>query len=214
MAPHGMSDESTLQFPGGGLRFGALGENWLHVCVDMQRMFAEETPWQADWMPRVLPTIVRLVERSPERTLFTRFIPPASSDEMGGTWRRYYQRWASMTQRRLDPNMIDLVPELARHVPPARVLDKRVYSPWFGGGLSKELQALPVDTLVISGTETEVCVLATVLGAIDQGYRVVIAEDAICSSADPTHDAMLAIYHSRFGMQVETAIVADILEAV
>ena len=38
-----------------GLRFGALGEGWVHVCVDMQRMFAEPTAWQAAWMPRVLP---------------------------------------------------------------------------------------------------------------------------------------------------------------
>jgi nicotinamidase-related amidase len=58
-----------------------------------------------------------------------------------------------------------------------------------------------------------VCVLATVLGAIDLGYRVIIATDAICSSADPTHDAMLQVYHSRFGMQVETAETAEILEA-
>ena len=176
-------------------------------------MFAEATPWHAEWMPRVLPAVIQLVERSPARTLFTRFVPAASPDEMDGTWHRYYQRWASMTLGQLDPTMIELVPELARHVPPARVLDKRVYSPWFGGGLTKVLQALPVDTLVVSGTETEVCVLATVLGAIDHGYRVVIAEDAICSSADPTHDAMLGIYHSRFGMQVETAKVAEILEA-
>jgi nicotinamidase-related amidase len=71
-----------------------------------------------------------------------------------------------------------------------------------------------VDTLVISGAETEVCVLATVLGAIDRGYRVVLATDAVCSSADATHDAMLEIYHSRFGMQVETAQIDEILEAV
>jgi len=208
-----MFEDNTLQLPASGLRFGALGKNWLHVCVDMQRMFAEATPWHAEWMPRVLPSVVRLVEQSPERTLFTRFVPPASPDEMGGTWRRYYQRWASMTLDQLGPDMVGLVPELEGYAPPARVLDKHVYSPWFDGGLTRTLQTLPVDTLVVSGTETEVCVLATVLGAIDRGYRVIIAEDAICSSADPTHDAMLGIYHSRFGMQVETAKVAEILEA-
>jgi hypothetical protein len=40
---------------------------------------------------------------------------------------------------------------------------------------------------------------------------VVVATDAICSSADETHDAMMTIYHSRFAEQVETATVADIL---
>ena len=51
------------------------------------------------------------------------------------------------------------------------------------------------------------------LGAIDYGYRVIIATDALCSSADSTHDAMLEIYGSRFGMQVETASVEEILES-
>lgn len=39
--------------------------------------------------------------------------------------------------------------------------------------------------------ETDVRVLATVRGAIDIGYRDVVAEDALCSSADQSHDAMI-----------------------
>jgi hypothetical protein len=30
-----------------GIRFGPLGERWMHLCIDMQRMFNEATPWQA-----------------------------------------------------------------------------------------------------------------------------------------------------------------------
>jgi nicotinamidase-related amidase len=93
-------------------------------------------------------------------------------------------------------------------------VDKHTYSPWTTPVLARLLADRGVDTLVISGAETEVCVLATVLGAIDRGYRVVLATDAVCSSADATHDAMLEIYHSRFGMQVETAQIDEILEAV
>ncbi len=196
-----------------GLHFGPLGTDWVHLCVDMQRMFAEETDWHAPWMKTVLPQVGRLVEMGPERTVFTRFIPAKSADEVGGTWRRYYQRWASMTRDRLDAGLIDLIPELARFAPPARVLDKPIYSPWLGSRLHADLLAAGVDTVVVSGAETEVCVMATVIGAIDLGYRVVIATDAICSSADSTHDAMHHIYDSRFGMQVETAEVAEIVEA-
>lgn len=32
---------------------------------------------------------------------------------------------------------------------------------------------------------------AAVLGAVDRGYRVVLVTDAICSSADQTHDALM-----------------------
>ncbi|ODT05969.1 MAG: cysteine hydrolase [Kaistia sp. SCN 65-12] len=196
-----------------GLHFGPLGANWVHLCIDMQRMFAEPTEWHAPWVGRVLPEVVQLVEMGPERTVFTRFIPPRSADEVGGTWRRYYQRWAAMTGEQLDPAMLELIPALALHVPPARVLDKPIYSPWLGSRLHGDLMAAGVDTVVISGAETEVCVMAAVIGAIDLGYRVIIATDAICSSADSTHDAMGHIYDSRFGMQVETAEVVEIVEA-
>ena len=196
-----------------GLSFGPLGDRWVHLCVDMQRLFSEPGEWQTPWMPRVLPQVVRLVETAPERTMFTRFVPPHSADDLPGTWRRYYRRWSAMTLEHLDPEMVNLVPELERFVPPARHWDKHGYSPWLGGGLHAALRTAGIDTLVVSGAETEVCVLATVLGAIDLGYRVIIATDAVCSSADSTHDAILEVYHGRFGMQVETAEVDELLAA-
>ena len=61
------------------------------------------------------------------------------------------------------------------------------------------------NTLIISGAETDVCVLATVLDAVDLGYRVVVAEDALCSSSDEGHDMLLRLYQSRYSEQIETA---------
>ncbi|MER9962727.1 cysteine hydrolase [Mesorhizobium sp. M0045] len=195
-----------------GLRFGPLRERWVHLCVDMQRMFAEPTQWHTPWMERVLPNVVALVELDPARTIFTRFIPPRSPDDVGGAWRRYYQKWKTMTRDRLDCQLIDLVPQLARFVPPALLEDKPVMSAWHGS-LHARLRSAGIDSLIVSGAETEVCVLASVMGAIDLGYRVVIVADAVCSGADSTHDAMLAIYESRYGMQVETVTTADLLAA-
>ena len=43
---------------------------------------------------------------------------------------------------------------------------------------------------MITGAETDVCVLATVLGAVDYGYRVVLVTDAVCSHSDTGHDAL------------------------
>jgi nicotinamidase-related amidase len=51
------------------------------------------------------------------------------------------------------------------------------------------------------------------MGAIDLGYRVVIVTDAVCSGADSTHEAMLGIYASRFGMQVETVTSGELVAA-
>jgi nicotinamidase-related amidase len=37
------------------------------------------------------------------------------------------------------------------------------------------------DGLIISGSETDVCVLATVLAAVDLGYRVIVVRDGVSS---------------------------------
>ncbi|MCO6419421.1 cysteine hydrolase [Siccirubricoccus sp. KC 17139] len=197
----------------GGLQHGPLGESCLHLCVDMQRLFAEDTEWHTPWMARVLPVVTRLAEAHAAQTIFTRFIPASRAEECGGTWRRYYTRWASMTLEALPPGMIDLVAPLARLVPPAEIFDKRVYSPWSDGELHRRLRRRGIDTLVISGAETDVCVLAAVLGAVDLGYRIIVPTDAICSSSDRAHDALLTLYHERFGQQVEAARVEEILAA-
>jgi len=202
---------SLIENEHSGLRFGAI-EHWAHLCVDMQRMFAEPTDWYTEWMARVIPNAVSIVDLEPARTIFTRFVPLRSPDEGFGTWRRYYERWHSMTLAELDPDLVDLVPELAPYTPPAIVVDKVVMSPWHGD-LHARLLSSSVNTLIVTGAETEVCVLATVMDGIDLGYRMIIVTDAICSSADETHDAMMRIYQSRFGMQVETVTTAELIAA-
>ena len=163
-------------------------------------------------MERVLPNVISVVELDPARTIFTRFIPPQSFDGASGAWRRYYRKWETMTRDRLDLQLLELVPELQQFVPPALLEDKAVMSAWHGS-LHARLRSAGIDSLIVSGAETEVCVLATVMGAIDLGYRVIIVADAICSGADSTHDAMLEIYESRYGMQVETVTTARLLAA-
>jgi len=181
---------------------GEVGE-WRHLCVDMQRMFAEDTPWHVPWMARISPQIEELAGRHSSRTIFTRFLPPERADDMPGKWRDYYQKWWMMTGEHLPRGFIDLAPSLASLVPPARHFDKRTYSPWIDGRLHPILQSERVDTLVITGGETDVCVLATTLGAIDLGYRVIVLKDAVCSGADDTHDASLELLHDRFSVQLE-----------
>ena len=196
-----------------GLQHGPLGPRCAHLCIDMQNLFAWKTDWHTPWMDGVLPVVQSLAEARPERTIFTRFIPPERPGTGAGTWRRYWQRWPGMTREALPPGATELLPPLARLVPPAEVLDKAVYSPWQDGTLHRRLTEREVDTLIISGAETDVCVLAAVIGAVDFGYRVVLPMDALCSSSDRTHDALLTLYQDRYGQQVEAVTAAVILEA-
>jgi nicotinamidase-related amidase len=171
----------------------------------MQLIFSAEGPWPTPWMERVLPVVAALAGRYPDRTVFTRFIPPARPDQMPGMWQRYYTRWRAATRECLDPGLLELMPPLSALCPPATVIDKTRYSAFAAPKLVAHLRERQADALIVSGSETDVCVLATVLGAVDLGYRVIVVRDAVCSSSDEGHEMLMRLYHTRFTHQIETA---------
>jgi nicotinamidase-related amidase len=179
----------------------------------MQRLFTSEGPWPTPWIDRTLPIIRAIAERYPERTIFTRFIPPKSPNDLPGTWQRYYERWRNVTLSNLDRRLLELVPELAPLVPPASIWDKAVYSPFTGSSFARYLRERHIDALIVTGAETDVCILATVLGAVDHGFRVLLVLDAVCSSSDAGHDALLTLYRERFTEQIEIADAESVLSA-
>jgi len=175
----------------------------VHLCIDMQRIFNKGGVWQTPWMERVLPVVVEIAARYSERTIFTRFIPPQTPEQRPGQWRQYYRRWKAATREHLQPGQLDLVRDLARFVPPAHIVDKPAYSAFYLSGLDDLLQEKGVRCVVVTGAETDVCVLSTVLAAVDRGFRVVIVEDALCSSSDAGHEALMTIYRTRMQEQID-----------
>ena len=188
-----------------------LTERTVHLCVDMQRLFSEEGPWPTPWLCRVLPVIEEIAGRFPQRTVFSRFITPKRPEAMPGAWENYYRRWPQTTQEHINPALLELLPSLARLTPPAVIIDKTRYSAFVGSRLLGILRERHTDGLVITGSETDVCVLSTVLSAVDLGYPVTLGTDAVCSSSNEGHDAVLRVYRGRYSQQVETASAEDIL---
>ena len=54
-------------------------------------------------------------------------------------------------------------------------------------------------------------VTETILAAVDLGYHVIVPTDAICSSSDETHDALLKLCRERYGEQIEPSTVDQVL---
>jgi nicotinamidase-related amidase len=98
----------------------------------------------------------------------------------------------------LDLRLLELMPPLAALCPPAIVFDRMRCSGFAERKLLAHLQERGADAVIISGSETDVCVLATVLSAVDLGYRVIVVRDALCSSSEEGHAMLLRLYHTRF----------------
>ncbi|MGN8544469.1 isochorismatase family protein [Bradyrhizobium sp. 13971] len=61
-----------------------------------------------------------------------------------------------MTIDSIGPEMAGLVPDLVKFTPPARTFDKHVYSPWKGSDLHQQLCSDGIDTVIITGGETDI----------------------------------------------------------
>jgi nicotinamidase-related amidase len=193
------------------LKFGRLGPDTVHVCVDMQRLFGEKTQWHTPALAGIIASSARIVAHAPQRTIFTRFRTPPTAEQAPGHWRLYYGRWNEVLADRLPEDMFGVMPEFRRFVPPAIEIDKTTYNAFEAPGFQAALDRLGARALVFSGVETDVCVLATLLGAVDRGYRSVVATDAVASSNDAGHKAGLEVVFARYEMQIETAHSATIL---
>jgi len=190
-----------------------LGPGTVLVVVDMQRLFAEATAWCVPTLATAIEPIAALARAHPTQTIFTRFMTPATVDEAAGTWRRYYRRWPMVLRGNMDTAMLDLVAPLAGFAPPAEVCDKTTFSAFHSASFLAALERRRADTLVITGAETDVCVLATAFDAVDRGYGVIIAADAVTSLSPAGHRATLDAIFARMDQQVEIMTVDAVLAA-
>ncbi len=188
-----------------------VGENCLHPCVDMQRLFGAGSPWAVPWLGVSCRRSRSLCGAHTRRTVFTRFIP---ADQRRGPAQRvhgYYQRWADVTLENIGVDAVRLVPTLERWCPSSGGRQARLLA--LGeGNLDGLLAGSRVDTVVVSGGETDVCVLGTVLGAVDRGLRVILATRRPCSSSDNTHRRPHAgLQPDALASQIEAAETEEIL---
>src|SRR5690242_17151709 len=109
-----------------------LGADTVHVVIDMQRLFDEETGWRVADLGSVVPAIVGLIEHRPARALYARFITPARIEETKGAWQSYYRQWPQVIADRLPPGIFDLVAPLAPHAAAHQQFDKRGFSAFSG----------------------------------------------------------------------------------
>ena len=181
----------------------------LHVVVDMQELFRSHPEWGTQALTGIIPPIQRLLKARPENAYFSRFIPAQRPEHASGTWQRYYHRWHSVTLDQLDAAQVDVVHELKPWA--KRVGDK----PGYSALASKEIRAAAIAArdVILTGVETDVCVLATAIEAMEAGLRVILASDALTSSSLPCHAKALDILHDRFDEQIEVASVDQILAA-
>jgi nicotinamidase-related amidase len=191
------------------------------VVVDMQRGFLD--PGEAMEVPparEIVPVIQRLLDVFRAKRLpvvFTEFVYSQSVPVLVGSLHPEHRPAPPGAPRGFGrPSSACLegtasaetVPDLAPR-PDEMVVRKRGYDAFFGTLLDGALRARNVTSLVVTGTMTDICVLATVTAALHRQYRVTLVEDGVATLWPEIQRAALDIIGRAYGRVVTAKEVID-----
>ena len=97
----------------------------------------------------------------------------------------------------------EIVDQLAPR-PDDLVIDKNSSSAFNGSAIDQLLRNMEIETLVVTGMATDMCVETTSRDAADRGYNVIVVEDAIATFVEEHHHAALSALARVFAQVWET----------
>ena len=191
------------------------------VVVDMQRGFLEigeamEVPPAREIVP-VIQSLLRVFRAKRLPVVFTEFVYSESAPVLIASLHPGHQPAPPGAPRGFGlPSSsclegtpsAETVPELAPR-PGEIVVRKRGYDAFAGTPLDGALRARNVTSLVVTGTMTDICVLATVTAALHREYRVSVVEDGVATLWPEIQRATLDIIGRAYGRVVTGKEVAD-----
>jgi nicotinamidase-related amidase len=78
------------------------------------------------------------------------------------------------------------------------LIEKQAASAFFGTDLDKQLRALQVDSLVVTGLTTSGCVRASAVDGLQNNYQTVIAREAVGDRNPEAHHANLFDLNAKY----------------
>jgi ureidoacrylate peracid hydrolase len=195
------------------------------LVIDMQRGFVDvgeamEVPAAREAVPRIR-ALVELFRARRRPVIFTEFVYSEAAPLLVGALHPEHRRAEPGAPRGFgrpssscheDDPSVTTVPALAPRADEL-VIRKRWYDAFAGTPLAGALRARGIDTLVVTGTMTDICVLATVIGGFNHEFRITVVEDAVTTLWDEIQRATLDIIARAYGRVTTTKEIADVVSA-
>ena len=144
--------------------------------------------------------------------IFTRYVLRADYKDAGlrsGRGPRFKEvislvmgTWDSELDPRMDQRLEDYV------------LDKTRYSSFYNTSLEVILRGLGVDTLIVCGVTTEICVESTVRDAYFRDFKIIVPKDAVAAMDIDRHKGTLATIEFGFGSVTTSAELINDLSGI
>jgi nicotinamidase-related amidase len=195
------------------------------LVVDMQRAFLEpgeamEVPPARDVVPRI-GELIAIFRDKGLPVVFTRFTYSVEAPLLVGELHPEHRPATPGAPVGLGlpsssclegQDNVRIVPDLEPRADEL-VIDKRYYDGFNGTVLDGALRARGITTLVVTGTMTDICVLATVVGGFNREYRIVVVEDGVATLWPGIQDAALDILGRAYARVTSAKAVAAQLAA-
>lgn len=191
------------------------------LIVDMQRAFldpgeAMEVPAARDVVPQI-QSLLALFRGHDLPVVFTEFTYAEAVPLLIGHLHPEHRRAAPGAPRGfgrpsssclLGEANVHVVPELAPR-PDELVVTKHYYDGFNGTPLDHALRARGITHLVLTGTMTDICVLATVVGGMNREYRMTVVEDATATLSPEIQHAALNVIRRAYARVLTAKQVAE-----
>lgn len=105
----------------------------------------------------------------------------------------------------------EVVPELEPEKDD-EILEKTKFSAFFDTGLDEILNELGVESLVLTGVLTEICIQHTAADAFYRDYELTIPEDGVESTSDEENEKALEFIERAYGAEIVE--IDDLLEGL
>ena len=177
------------------------------VVIDMQNYFVKQGHQSEVPLAReIVPNVNRLAAELRRRGGHVAWVRNGTNDTRE-SWSNYhsYLQSPERAERRLRDMEIDAEGYEYWHLndikPEDAQITKKRYSAFIQGSsiIERHLRDRGVDTLLITGTATNVCCESTARDAMMLNFKVVMVADGLATHTDEEHNATLSSFYGQFG---------------
>jgi maleamate amidohydrolase len=167
------------------------------LIVDFQRCFVDPSiPGGADFSEAIAQTqeLLAVARANNVPAFFTRVAYQPDLADAG----LFVQKCPSLRYAVEDTENVEIDARLERRATEP-LLTKKFASAFYGTSLAEILREAGIDTLVICGCTTSGCVRASVVDALQNGFRAVIPRQCVADIAQGPHEWSLFDIDSKYG---------------
>lgn len=189
---------SSISFEGFGQRAGGVGRRPALVIVDINNGFTDpSSPLVCD-LDETVEAIRRLLEAARRAELPVVFTTVSYGEGDKVTAKAFIDKVPVLLTLEAGSRWVEIDGRIApRSDEP--VLNKLFASAFFGTALGSMLASHGCDSVIVTGASTSGCVRATVVDALQYGYRPVVPREAVGDRNPAAHDAALYDIDLKYG---------------